>query len=181
MWLTGYNFLAARHVIRYGVNYLAYMDKALHYRVQVEWTGNNGTGTSGYEAYGRNHIIRIAGKPDILASTDAHFRGDTTRHNPEDMLLSALSTCHMLWYLHLCADAGVIVTGYTDDAEGTLTLAHGVPGRFTDAILRPRVTVASADMTEKAIALHVEASKKCFIANSVNFIVRHQPSVVVAG
>jgi organic hydroperoxide reductase OsmC/OhrA len=146
-----------------------------HYSVQVLWTGNRGQGTSGYKDYDRSHTIKINNKPDILGSSDAPFQGDVTRHNPEDMLLTALSTCHMLWYLHLCADAGIIVTGYTDNATGTMIEVPGGGGHFTSVTLHPVVTITDAAKTDLALALHDKAHAKCFIASSVNFPVGHQP------
>ena len=145
------------------------------YSVNIKWTGNNGTGTSGYTAYERSHIISIANKPDILASSDTPFRGDNTRHNPEDMLLASLSSCHMLWYLHLCADAGIIVTDYTDNATGTLVVTPGSGGHFSEVVLHPVVTITNKTMIDKANELHAQAHHFCFIANSVNFPVRHEP------
>src|SRR3954468_9175486 len=96
-----------------------------HYSLNVKWTGNRGKGTTGYADYDRSHTISVNGKSDILGSSDAAFRGDTSRHNPEDMLVASLSTCHMLWYLHLCADAGIAVTHYTDNATGTMIESPG--------------------------------------------------------
>ena len=149
-----------------------------HYRVGVEWTGNRGNGTDGYRNYGREHVIRVEGKPDISGSSDPAFRGDATRHNPEDMLVAALSTCHMLAYLHLATLAGVVVTAYTDSAEGTLvTEGHG--GHFTEVVLRPVVTITMASDPAKAEAVHEDAHHACFIAASVNFPVRCEPRVVV--
>ena len=148
------------------------MDKQHHYSVNVTWTGNRGQGTTGYADYDRNHIISIKNKPDILGSADAPFRGDITRHNPEDMLVTSLATCHMLWYLHLCADAGIIVTGYTDHAIGTMLQLPTGGGHFTEVTLHPLVTITDGSKTEQAIALHKKAHEKCFIANSVNFPVK---------
>jgi organic hydroperoxide reductase OsmC/OhrA len=143
------------------------------YALTIKWTGNNGQGTTDYKTYERSHTLSIAGKPDIACSSDAPFRGDVTRHNPEDFMLAALSSCHMLWYLHLCADAGVVVLDYTDNATGTLTLEPGKPGRFTEVVLHPEVVVKDADMIAAATELHETATQKCFMANSVNFPVRH--------
>jgi organic hydroperoxide reductase OsmC/OhrA len=151
------------------------------YEVSVTWTGNRGTGTSGYRAYDRDHDVTAAGPPPIAASSDPAFRGDPGRWNPELELTAALAQCHMLWYLHLCATAGVVVTAYADDARGTMAEAADGSGRFTEVVLRPRVTVASADMIETATSLHRDAHAKCFIANSVNFPVRHEPVVTAAG
>ncbi len=151
--------------------------KTHHYETTIVWTGNTGQGTNAYESYERAHTLLIENKPDVLCSSDTPFRGDGHKHNPEDFLLSALSSCHMLWYLHLCADAGVNVTGYTDTAKGILSLDSGT-GKFTEVCLYPMVTVTDAWMIEKALALHAEANKKCFIANSCNFEVKHKPSCV---
>lgn len=139
------------------------------YAIRVEWTGNLGDGTSGYRAYERAHEISAPGKPVISGSSDAAFRGDPTRYNPEDLLVSSLSACHMLVYLHLCADAGITVTGYVDDAAGTMVEDATIGGRFTEVILRPSVTVRAETDTGEAMRLHERAHQLCFIANSVNF------------
>jgi organic hydroperoxide reductase OsmC/OhrA len=150
-----------------------------HYRVDVEWTGNHGTGTQTYQGYGREHEISVAGKPVLAGSSDPAFRGDATKHNPEDMLVAALSTCHMLSYLHVAATAGIVVTAYTDAAEGTMeTDAHG--GHFVEVVLRPQVTISAASDAAKAEAAHEAAHHGCFIANSVNFPVRCEPRIVIA-
>ena len=153
------------------------MNKEHHYTVNVQWTGNLGTGTSNYTAYSRNHTVQIDHKPDLPGSADKPFRGDISKHNPEDMLLSSLSTCHMLWYLHLCADAGVIVTAYTDTAEATLVQTEN-GGHFSMANLHPIVTVAANSMIELALQLHHKAHACCFIANSVNFPVHLFPKAL---
>ena len=150
-----------------------------HYLVKVVWTGNRGSGTSAYKAYGRDHQIIIRGKPVLEGSADAAFRGDPHRHNPEDLLVAALSTCHMLWYLHLAADAGIVVTGYRDEADGQMDSgADG--GHFVEVVLKPTVTVRSGD-PETARSLHAEANRRCYIANSVNFPVRHEPTILQVG
>jgi organic hydroperoxide reductase OsmC/OhrA len=150
------------------------------YRTVVTWTGNRGSGTSGYRNYGRDHEVTAAGPAPIAGSSDPTFRGDADRWNPEQLLLAALAQCHLLAYLHLCADAGVVVTAYVDTARGTMT-ARGGAGRFTEAVLAPRVSVADAGLVPLATALHDDAHRACFIANSVNFPVRHEPVTVVAG
>ena len=152
------------------------MSKEHHYAVEIEWTGNRGQGTIHAAEYDRNHILRAAGKPDLACSSDTAFRGDGSRYNPEDMLVASLSSCHMLWYLHLCADAGVVVTAYTDKPTGIM-LETASGGHFTEVTLHPEITLANPEMKDKAIALHEEAHKRCFIANSVNFPVRHQPVI----
>ncbi|WP_345811046.1 OsmC family protein [Paraburkholderia sp. PREW-6R] len=148
------------------------------YRVSVEWTGNEGSGTSGYRAYSRNHIIRADGKPEIPGSSDAAFLGDAARWNPEDLLLASASACHKLWYLHLCAEAGIVVVAYVDDAEGTM-LDSPQNGRFTEIVLRPRVVIRAGGNRELAVQLHHAAHKKCYVANSVNFPIRCEPKVEV--
>ncbi|MGU7778798.1 OsmC family protein [Burkholderia sp. PU8-34] len=149
------------------------------YRVSVEWTGNNGTGTSGYRAYSRDHVIRAGAKPDIPGSSDAAFLGDSSRWNPEDLLLASTSACHKLWYLHLCADAGICVVSYVDDAEGTM-LDSPEQGRFTEIVLRPKVVIRAGDDRERAAALHHTAHEKCYVANSVNFPIRCEPTIEFA-
>ncbi len=149
------------------------------YHVDVEWTGNVGTGTDGYRNYRRDHAIRITGKPELAGSADPTFRGDASKHNPEDMLVSALSTCHMLSYLHMATVAGVVVIPYRDAAEGTM-VTDGEGGRFADVVLRPTVTISADSDASKAQAAHDEAHHACFIANSVNFPVRCEPRTVIA-
>ncbi|GAA4862196.1 OsmC family protein [Saccharopolyspora cebuensis] len=149
------------------------------YRASVTWTGNTGTGTSSYTAYSREHVVDVAGKPPLTASADPAFRGDPGLHNPEEFLLAALSECHLLWYLGLCAASGVVVTAYRDEPVGTMAEQRDGGGRFTEVVLRPRVVVAEAAMVPRAEELHEQAHRKCFIANSVNFPVRHEPEVRV--
>jgi len=151
------------------------------YAISVTWTGNRGTGTSGYRAYDRDHDVTADGPPPIPGSSDPAFRGDPGRWNPELELTAALAQCHMLWYLHLCASNGVTVTAYADDATGTMAEADDGGGHFTEVVLRPRVTVSDASMIETAALLHQQAHAKCFIANSVNFPVRHRPVITAEG
>jgi organic hydroperoxide reductase OsmC/OhrA len=151
------------------------------YQLTIQWTGNKGTGTSNYRAYERNHEIIAGNKSAILASSDASFRGDKTRYNPEELLVASLSSCHMLWYLHLCSEAGVIVTDYTDNAIGTMQETSNGGGYFTEVVLNPIVTVADDSMIEKANGLHAKANELCFIASSVNFKVGHNPVCKLAG
>ena len=145
------------------------------YVVTVTWTGNGGTGTSGYRTYERAHEIVIQGKPPIYGSSDPAFRGDSTRYNPEETLVGSLSACHMLWYLHLCSAEGIVVTAYQDVAEGVLAERPDGGGRFTEVVLQPEVTLAPGSDIARARALHADAKARCFIANSVNFPVRHEP------
>ena len=154
--------------------------KQHRYHVRLAWTGNEGSGTSAYRAYGRSHLLSGAGKADIAGSSDPHFRGDASRWNPEELLVGALSACHQLAYLHLCATAGVVVIGYEDEAEGVMVEEPGGAGQFQSVVLRPKVTIAAGSDPEKAMAIHHEAHAVCFIARSVNFPVTHEPLVHVA-
>lgn len=147
------------------------------YAVSIEWTGNRGTGTSGYRDYGRDGVLRAEGKHDVAVSSDRVFHGDRDRWNPEDLLLAALAECHLLSYLHVAARHGVIVTAYTDDAVGTLRTTPDGGGAFVSVTLRPRVTIGGGD-PQLAQALHAEAGAKCFIAASVNFPVHHEPVTI---
>lgn len=149
------------------------------YKVALKWTGNTGAGTASYRGYERAHELSVEGKPVIPGSSDPTFRGDPKRWNPEELLVASLSACHKLWYLHLCATAGVVVTDYVDAAEGLMSEDADGGGRFTGVVLRPRVTISAGSDREKAHALHHEAHAKCFIANSVNFPVTHEPTTLI--
>jgi organic hydroperoxide reductase OsmC/OhrA len=154
-------------------------DKLHHYRVTVTWTGNRGQGTRTYTAYGRDHVIEAAGKPAIPGSSDPAFRGDPARWNPEELLLASLSACHKLWYLHVCTVAGLNVLTYQDAAEATMIEDATGAGRFTQVILHPTITFAPGADLAKAEALHHDAHRHCFIANSVNFPVLCEPVLTV--
>ncbi|SFF03965.1 Organic hydroperoxide reductase OsmC/OhrA [Actinacidiphila alni] len=151
------------------------------YETRVVWTGNRGTGTASYRDYARTHDVTADGPPPLAGSADRAFRGDRDRWNPEQLLLAALSQCHMLSYLHVCAVNGVVVTAYTDRATGTMEETAGGAGHFTEVTLHPAVEVASPTMTAAANALHEEAQRLCFIANSVNFPVHHEPTATTGG
>jgi organic hydroperoxide reductase OsmC/OhrA len=152
-----------------------------HYKLTVQWTGNKGTGTSGYKDYERSHTILVENKPELAGSSDPAFRGDKTKHNPEDLLIAAVSCCHMLWYLHLCAVAGVVVTGNRDHATAIMLETSGGGGRFTEITLSPAVTLTNISMKDKAIELHSKAHELCYVANSLNFPVKHQPVFIIPG
>jgi organic hydroperoxide reductase OsmC/OhrA len=156
--------------------------KSHHFNGAIEWTGNLGSGTSAYDQYGRNFEVLTPGKFPIKGSADPAFRGDAERINPEDFFLNALSSCHMLWYFHLCADAGVVVTDYRDEYSGVLEIGEGGIGRMTTVTLRPLATIdmenSVSNALELAIELHHKAHEKCFIANSVNTIVKCEPTAV---
>jgi organic hydroperoxide reductase OsmC/OhrA len=149
------------------------------YATRLRWTGAAQGATTSYRAYSRDYAIEADGKPELRGSADPHFRGDATRYNPEDLLVAALSACHLLSYLAECALAGVAVVAYEDDAHGEMTVIDGVM-RFREVVLRPKVAIADGSRIDEAIALHEKAHAICFIASSVNFPVRHEAVVTVA-
>ncbi|WP_085919307.1 OsmC family protein [Halomonas sp. CSM-2] len=154
-------------------------EKGRHdYAATVVWTGNSGEGTQHYRAFSRDHEITCASKPTIFGSADPAFLGDSSRYNPEELLLSSLSACHMLWYLHLCANAGITVTEYIDNATGRMIETTNGSGYFENVTLKPRIRIGAADDRELATALHDKAHSFCFIANSVNFDVGCEPEIL---
>ena len=148
------------------------------YVVSLTWSGNLGSGTSGYRDYSRSHEIGADGKPTIQGSADPAFRGDRSRWNPEELLIASLSACHKLSYLYLAAEAKIIVTAYIDHAEGIMEVGRDGAGRFKSVVLHPTVTVAAGSDVERARTLHKHAHEMCFIANSVNFPVECEPEIV---
>jgi organic hydroperoxide reductase OsmC/OhrA len=154
------------------------MPKSHNYKITTKWTGNLGSGTANYRAYNRDHQISAVGKgAPVNGSSDPHFRGDATRYNPEELLVASLSSCHMLWVLHLCADAGIAITEYSDEATGVMAVNEDGSGQFTLVTLRPRVTITDRERTAEANAVHAKAHELCFIARSVNFPVKHEPVI----
>jgi organic hydroperoxide reductase OsmC/OhrA len=155
------------------------MTKNHSYQVEVQWTGNTGKGTQSYRAYERSHEIKSGDKPLILGSSDPNFRGDKTKYNPEELLVASLASCHMLWYLHLCSEAKIVVVDYCDRAVGTMIETQDGGGRFAEVILKPIVTITSTNDPAIATSLHEQAHHLCFIANSVNFPVGCEPSIII--
>ncbi|MBL4750051.1 MAG: OsmC family protein [Amylibacter sp.] len=149
------------------------------YAVDIKWVGNTGTGTADFTKYLRDHIISAAGKADIAGSADPAFRGDPTRWNPEETLVSSIATCHKLWYLHLCYDAGIVVTGYEDHATGEMAMNADGSGQFSSVHLAPRVMIAKGGDTKLAKDLHAKVGALCFIARSVNFPIKHDAMIMV--
>ncbi len=147
------------------------------YALTVTWTGNTGEGTLTYRGYKRTHTVTADGPPELPGSADRTFHGERERWNPEQLLLASLSQCHMLSYLHVCVAAGIVVTDYVDHPTGSMKTESDGSGRFTEVVLHPAVTVADASMVEAATEAHHRANELCFIANSVNFGVRHEPVV----
>ena len=152
------------------------MTRLHRYETTVTWTGNTGTGTSGYRNYERAHEVAVDGKPPIPGSSDPAFRGDAARWNPEELLVASLSQCHMLWFLHLCATNGVVVTEYHDHAAGTMAETPDGGGQFQQVVLRPQVSFAEPEHADRARPLHERAHELCFIASSVNFPVHCEPA-----
>ena len=150
-------------------------DKNHEYKVSVVWTGNTGKGTLKPNGYSKNHEVRIAGKHVIEASSDPAFNGDPDRHNPEEMLVAALSQCHMLWFLSRCAKHGIAVTAYEDNATGTMVEHRDGGGEFTEVTLHPQITLAASADADLLAGLHEESHHLCFIARSVNFPVNCEP------
>lgn len=153
------------------------MPKEHNYKINVNWTGNTGKGTKNYTSYKRDHEISIDGKELIKGSSDPNFRGDKTRYNPEEMLVASLSSCHLLWYLHLCAEAKIVVIDYKDEASGKMIETADGGGKFTEVLLKPRVVISKDSDAGLAKELHKKANELCFIANSVNFPVIHEPEI----
>jgi organic hydroperoxide reductase OsmC/OhrA len=149
-----------------------------HFAARLVWTGAAQGPTRDYQSYSRDYRIEVEGKPPLEGSSDPVFRGDPGRHNPEDLLVAALSGCHLLSYLHLCASAGIEVVAYEDQASGMMAIKDRKM-RFVEVTLAPKVTIAAGDL-EQARALHEQAHEACFIANSVNFPVLHMPTVTRA-
>ena len=146
------------------------------YEARVDWTGNDGEGTKTYRSYRRDHLITADGKPPIPGSSDPSFRGDPSRHNPEELLVATLSSCHMLWYLHLCAVNQIVVVDYHDAASGVMEEAADGSGAFVRVVLKPVVKISSG-YPALARTLHAEAHRFCFIARSVNFPVEIEPEI----
>ena len=154
--------------------------KQHRYATRVSWTGNLGEGTKSYRGYRRDHAIESDGKPPIPGSSDPAFRGDPSRYNPEELLVAALSGCHMLWYLHLCATNQVVVLEYEDCASGVMRENEDGSGEFLNVQLRPVVTIAEGRDRTRALKFHEEAHHLCFIARSVNFPVEVAPEILEA-
>jgi organic hydroperoxide reductase OsmC/OhrA len=151
------------------------MPKTHQYNTAIRWTGNTGNGTKSYASYQRDHTISVANKPEILASSDPSFRGDKSRYNPEELFVSSLSSCHMLWYLHLCSEEGIIVTDYADYAKGIMQEDETGSGHFVEVTLHPEVIITNEDQINLANELHNKAHEFCFIANSCNFPIKTSP------
>jgi organic hydroperoxide reductase OsmC/OhrA len=154
------------------------MKNRREYQVAIEWQGNTGAGTKTYSTYERAYSIQANAKSTIAGSSDPKFRGDPAFWNPENLLVASLSACHQLWYLSLCAKAGIIVAAYEDVAVGIMIEEEGGGGQFERVLLQPRVTLTNPADRPRAAALHEQAHALCFIARSVNFPVDCEPLFV---
>lgn len=155
------------------------MSRQHQYHTNLQWTGNTGQGTGNYRSYERSYEITIANKVPLQGSSDPAFMGNPQLHNPEEMLLMSLSSCHMLWFLHLCSEAGVVVMEYTDKASAVMVEESNGSGRFAEVVLHPHVVVTQQEMLLQINELHKKANQFCFIANSVNFPVKHVSTAAV--
>lgn len=155
-------------------------DRAHEYALHARWEGDGTAGTTTYASYTRALEVRIGNKAPLALSADAAFRGDPARHNPEDLLLAALASCHMLAYLALCARRRVRVLRYEDHAQARMVVHPDGSGEFESVTLRPYVTIAAGSARELALALHEDAGRLCFIARSVRTPVGCEPEVEVA-
>jgi organic hydroperoxide reductase OsmC/OhrA len=149
--------------------------KKHEYQTNLTWTGNQGEGTKKYNSYTRDYTIEILNKTIILGSSDPAFLGDANKHNPEDLLVSSISSCHMLWFLHLASTKGIVVVDYSDKATGVMIEQEDGSGYFESVTLNPIVTITDATRFEETNELHQLANKYCFISNSLNFKVKHHP------
>lgn len=148
------------------------------YQITVTWSGNRGEGTKDYRAYDRSYVITHPGKPELLGSSDPVFRGDPKKYNPEELLLASLSSCHMLWYLHLCSDHKIVVTKYEDQPTAVMVVDPSGSGFFQEAVLNPVITLTDPLQIDLAKSLHIKAHEKCFVANSINFPLKINPTFV---
>lgn len=150
-----------------------------HYNTKLTWTGNSGAGTSDYKSYERSYKVEVDGKSIIEGSSDPAFRGDASKYNPEELFLASISSCHMLWYLHLCSVNNIVVIDYSDKAKGTMNENKDGSGQFELVTLNPEIIVEEKSMIELATSLHKQANEMCFIANSCNFKIEHEVEIRV--
>jgi len=154
--------------------------KPHEYTASIAWTGNSGEGTSGYKSYVRNWELAGEGKQVVACSNDPILGGDPTKHNPEDLLVASIASCHMLWYLHLCAVGGVVVTSYRDSPLAIGEMEPNGKGRFISITLRPKITITLESDAQKARSIHDDVHQYCFIARSINFPVDFEPEITKA-
>ena len=157
--------------------YDAHMNREHHYRAHLIWDGNRGDGTATYGGYGRQYRVVIDGKPELHGTADVAFRGEADKLNPEDLFIAAISSCHMLSYLALCAKHGIRVVAYEDEATGTMKEDGAGGGRFEEVVLQPSVTITDANDADRAMQLHERAHALCFIANSCSVPIHHRATV----
>lgn len=148
------------------------------YSTNLSWTGNKGKGTRSYRSYERSYDIHKENHPQVIqGSSDPNFLGDPDKFNPEELLVSSISSCHMLWYLHLCATNQIIVNSYSDHAKGEMIELTNGSGKFEKVTLFPQVQIENKDQLDLALELHHQAHEMCFIANSCNFPILCMPKI----
>lgn len=155
------------------------MAKIHSYDLQLTWTGNRGAGTYEYTAYDRKFTLSAINKPDILGSADPAFRGNKDRYNPEELMISSIASCHMLWYLHLAAANNLVIMDYKDNPSGTIEVKEFGLGRFIEVTLRPTVIIHNEDQSDLAVKLHDESHNKCIIADSFKFDIHIEPKIII--
>lgn len=154
------------------------MSKTQNYKLDLSWQGNHGAGTMTHTSYDRNFTTHEGSRPPVLGSSHPAFRGNSERYCPEELLLASLSSCHMLWYLHMCAAHEVVVLEYHDHPVMEMEVKEFGNGDIRSATLSPVVRIASEDQREQAMAMHQRAHQSCFIAKAVNFEIILKPKIV---
>lgn len=150
------------------------------FKAHLSWQKHPQAGDINLRRQLKNHTVQIEGKETLHLSAAKAFKGDSNLLNPEDLLLSSLMSCHMLSYLYVCGQHQIEVVNYEDSAEAFLEVYEDGSGKIVKVILNPIVGLKDASQAEIAMSLHGEARKLCFIANSCNFEMVHQPKVVIA-
>lgn len=145
------------------------------FEAHLSWTKPDEASSNRKRIYGKTHLMQINGKQDLTISAAKAFKGDPALHNPEDQLLSSIMSCHMMSFLYVCSQHNMEVFSYKDKATAILETYEDGSGKIVSVSLFPQVIIADHNQIELANALHVKANKLCFIANSCNFPVQHEP------
>lgn len=148
------------------------------FKATLNWKPKEGENTQNPRNYTRDHEVKITDKKLLQLSAAKSFRGDTNLLNPEDLLLSAITSCHMMSYLYVCSQNQVEILSYSDNSEGILEVV-GDGGSFERVDLNPVVTIKNPKDIELAKELHTKANELCFIANSCNFPIHHKAKILV--
>ena len=145
------------------------------FKVALNWIKKEPQTDSSTRIYTKSHHISIEGKPDLEVSAAKAFKGDPNLYNPEDLLLSSLTSCHMMSYLYCCMQYKIEVISYQDHSEATLQVNPDGSGKIVKVDLFPEIIISNSSQIELALSLHKKANELCFIANSCNFPVYHHP------